>query len=102
MPPTIVIILAANLSVALDELGKIADIIVPKTRPYELYNVPSSDCHKPVPHPPSQAVTKMDIPAHWPLELRPYRPIQRAKVCCGHIFYGVAACTCKPMARQKQ
>ncbi|KAK7081347.1 hypothetical protein SK128_000188, partial [Halocaridina rubra] len=62
-------------SASLDEVGKIADMISPMTKPYELYNVPSTECREPASQPPFQAVMKMDTPAHWPLGPRPYRPV---------------------------
>ena len=104
-PSTISPVLAAQKSLTLQQLGTLADELMPYFGSNNVLNIKSqNDRHQRTNYnePSQQENPHLNRPtnqAHCPVGLRPYSESQRPKVCRAHLYFAEKARTCKPWCR---
>lgn len=94
LPTAIASALAAQKDLKLDQLGALADELVPliQSQPCLTVNAhsrPSFQDHR----------ARSTNDSAVPMGIRPFRNHQRPRICRAHIYYGEEARTCKPWCR---
>lgn len=83
--PTISAVLASHENISLDDLGRLADQILPLTRRQPVFDTIQA-----------AQTTAADNGVYIPISLRPFSSNQRPKVCRSHLYFGSRARSCKP------
>lgn len=92
LPPSLAPVIATQKTLGLDDLGRLADELVPLLKDQLTCNLTGS-YHENFP-PKHAARSALSKPAS--LNLTPFSENQRPKICRSHIFFGKNARTCRP------
>ncbi|KAF0288664.1 hypothetical protein FJT64_012968 [Amphibalanus amphitrite] len=104
LPPAVGAVLAAQRDLSLQQLGKLADELMPLLQtsclaaPQAQLSSHQRDQHRPPHRRGEQQQHQADYSA-LPTGLRPFHPDQRQQVCRAHLYFGAEARTCKPWCR---